>query len=659
MNEISADGRKGEILRPKGFNAPTARPSDPASPSARGQLAEMLRPDEAEALYHEGMAAYQHRHWREALERFTRLQELQPARPGLDALIEEVRWFLQLEAAAPPGRELAPRSPGPSLTLAGFQKLLLSHRGLLAALAILVVAATLLVTFRARLPLNWLPWRIDADQEIDQLYNEGQGRLAVGDYEGARAMFQKMLAISPGNEAAETGISLAQRQQRLADAYAAAGAAIAEEDWDRAGIELANVLAVDRDYADAEARAEFVKQQQRLKGLYEDGARLLGLGQWPEAITRFQTVRRLDPGYRTEAVRAFLLAAYSNAAESLLARRGDDIEAVTQVVGYYERALDVDPQNQLAMDAYRLSRWYLDGLQAIADNDRARARDAFVALEVEAPNYANGAARRRLYELALAEGQDALAAGNNALALEWFDRALGFGVADAGAALRGRQLALAVTATPTPTPPPTHTPSPSPAPSPWAIVAAGAVSAYAGPDDAYPTVGQLAQGSEVTITGRRPDGLWLKVCCVDGREGWVAASQLEVSGSLALAPEIIPPTATALPTVAPASPEPTATPELFACISGYVLNSAGAVGFEDWLVTVQEPTGARYNLRTNADGFYRFDDLAVGANILSVAVADGWRAISPQRVTVEVAAAEYCVEVDFWMRPGPPPTPVR
>ena len=52
-------------------------------------------PDPAEALYYEGMAAYQHRTWEQALDRFSRLKELQPTRPGLDALLDEVRWFLQ------------------------------------------------------------------------------------------------------------------------------------------------------------------------------------------------------------------------------------------------------------------------------------------------------------------------------------------------------------------------------------------------------------------------------------------------------------------------------------------------------------------------------------------------------------------------------------
>lgn len=653
MDETPTGGRKAEILRPKGFAGSASAPAGFASSPAGGPPAVLPPPDAAEALYYEGMAAYQHRHWREALERFSRLKELQPSRPGLDALIEEVRWFLQLEAAAPVGRELAEGSPRRGMTRADLPKLAGWHRVLLVVLAVVAVAATLLVAFQTRLPWSWLPWRTAASQEIEQLYNEGQGRLAVGDYEGSEAAFQKILEVAPGNTEAQLGISSAQRQQMLAQGYAAAGAAIAEEDWERASIELANILAVDPDYADAEARAGFVAQRQRLEALYEDGSRLYDLGQWQEALSQFEKARQLDPGYRAEAVNEFLFVSYLNAADALLTTRGEDVTSVEQAVGYYEKALGIHPRNRIATEAYRLSRLYLDGLAALAQDDRPRARAQFNALLAEAPGYANGAALRQLYNLTVAEGQDALAAGDIPSAVETFDRALGLGAADTSAAQQGKQIALAATRTPSPTP--------TAEPTPWAVVPSGPVSVRSGPDRTYPVVGELAQGAQVTITGRRPDGAWLKVCCVAGQEVWVAAPLLDVKGKLALAPEIVPPTATPRPvaTPAPTRVRPTATPQLLTCISGYVRNAAGGIGLQGWQVTVREPSGTVHNLKTNRAGFYRFSDLSTGANVISIGVPDGWRPISPNMVTVEVTAAEACVSVDFWNEAGPPPTPVR
>jgi tetratricopeptide (TPR) repeat protein len=662
VDETSPSGRKGEILRPKGFHGSASAPLSFASSAVGGPSPALLPPDAAEALYYEGMAAYQHRNWRDALERFTRLKELQPTRPGLDALIQEVRWFLQLEAAAPVGRELAEGSPRRRMGRADLPRLSRGHRILLIALAFLAVASTLLVAFQSRLPWGWLPWRVGGGQEAEQLYNEGQERLAVGDYEGAEAAFQKILEMAPGNTEAQRGINSAQRQQLLAQGYAAAGAAIAEEDWQRAAIELANVLAVDPNYADARARAGFVAQRQRLQSLYEDGARLYDLGQWQEALGQFEKVRRLDPGYRAEAVNEFLFVSYINAANALLETRGDDLSAVEQAVGYHEKALGIHPRNRIAGDAYRLGRLYLASAQAVAQGDLARARAQLVALLAEAPDYANGAAMRQLYNITVNEGREALAAGDIPAALERFDRALALGVQDTSDASAGKQLALAVTPTPTPTA--TNAPPPTPEPTPWAIVPAGPIGVRSGPDRTYPVVGQLEQGAQVVVTGRRPDGLWVKVCCVAGEEVWVAVPSLTVNGALALAPEVIPPTPTARPiaTPAPTRVRPTATPQLYACVSGHVYTTAGGTGLVGWAVTVQEPGGLVRATRTNRSGFYRFSELPSGSYLVAIESQPGWRLVSPQSAPADVRMTEVCSTVDFWNEPegeGPPPTPVR
>ncbi len=135
-------------------------------------------PDAIEALYYEGMAAYQHRNWEEALDRFTRLKELQPSRPGLDALLEEVRWFLQLQNAAPAGGLPGGETRG---TRAGWRARFSPSRArtaLYVTLGILAVAALLLVAFGDR-----LPWR--GNRAAEALYNRGTARLAAGDNEGA------------------------------------------------------------------------------------------------------------------------------------------------------------------------------------------------------------------------------------------------------------------------------------------------------------------------------------------------------------------------------------------------------------------------------------------------------------------------------------------
>ena len=215
--ELALNGVKG--FRPRSFSAPP--------------------PDPAEALYYEGMAAYQHRNWEQALERFSRLKELQPNRPGLEALLDEVRWFRQLQAAAPAApvgaasRREPAEEPRPRGELARRWR-----NWALVGLAVVGIVALTLIALGGR----W-PWAAASGREAQELYNRGQARLAVGDYEGAQAAFKKLLELTPNDPEAVQGLSRAERQQTLAQDYAAAEAAIAVDDWDTAGVELASTLA--------------------------------------------------------------------------------------------------------------------------------------------------------------------------------------------------------------------------------------------------------------------------------------------------------------------------------------------------------------------------------------------------------------------------------
>lgn len=638
----------GNILRPRSFSSPP--------------------PDPAEALYYEGMAAYQHRNWEQALERFGRLKELQPTRPGLDALLDEVRWFLQLQAAAPiapvpaEGGQVAHPGAPAARRMARWQAY-----GLV-ALALVGVIALLLIAFQGR-----LPWNVAASREVQELYARGQARLEVGDYEGAQAAFNKLLEISPKDTEARLGLERAQRRQTLAQGYADAAAAIAEEDWERALTELNKVLALDPSYADAQAKADFVVQRQRLASLYADGSRLYDLAQWEEAIAQFEKIQELDNTYRTEAVGEFLFVCYMNAGQAQMSGSAGNAEAAARAVELFARGLAIHPRNRLASDAHRLGSLFLDALRAAQTGDLAGAETRLSAVLAESPNYADGAVTEQLYAVLLRKAQAALDAGDVAAALKVYAQAAALPVSDASEAARGEAVARAYT--PTPTPRPTATPSPLPPPTPMAVVSAGPLNVRAGPGSGYASIGQVAGGASVAVTGRTADGVWLRICCVNpsgaagaGREGWVGSNVLKVQGALALAPVV-----TNLPQGRPATPRPAATqPVDVACVLGHVYNTAGKAPLFGWNITLQGPDGstATRTARTTSAGYYRFSNLAPGVYTISERVEVGWRAISPPSSVITVALANACVEIDFWNErgdagsggqsgPQPTPTPER
>ena len=127
------------------------------------------------------------------------------------------------------------------------------------------------------------------------------------------------------------------------------------------------------------------------------------------------------------------------------------------------------------------------------------------------------------------------------------------------------------TAMPTPPPPPADTPmptdtpvptpvsSPTPTPQPEAVVAVDLLNLRAGPDTNYDILTMMEEGTRLKMVGRTEANDWLKVVTADGREGWVFAEMVTVSGDLrAIAVAQAPATPTPLPSPTPEAPTATA-----------------------------------------------------------------------------------------------------
>ncbi|MFQ3566842.1 MAG: SH3 domain-containing protein [Aggregatilineales bacterium] len=64
------------------------------------------------------------------------------------------------------------------------------------------------------------------------------------------------------------------------------------------------------------------------------------------------------------------------------------------------------------------------------------------------------------------------------------------------------------------------------------------VNIRSGPDTRFDIVGQLARGAEVLVTGRDPDGLWVRIATEQGQTGWLPSFTLMIDGSLDLLPVV-------------------------------------------------------------------------------------------------------------------------
>ena len=501
-----------------------------------------------DALYEQGMAHYQRREWHLALDYFERLQAVDPDWPGLAALIDEVRWFIQLEEVRPDAEPVQPERTPPQRWLNGKMRWLAP-----ALIAGLLVA--LLLWWQAGMP------GFSGNLERDTLYNKGQASLSVGDYLAARQAFMQLAALSPGDPGAVEGLERASRLEQLAEAYQAAQVAVAAEDWDTAEARLREVLAIDSLYADAAATLAQVQRQRSASDLFTGGVAAYDRNDIPAAIAQLEQLVEADPEYQRDAVRELLFVLYNRDAEALLSTPDAGQGDIRKAIARYGKALSLRPRNMQTASDGQLANRFLSVRQALDRNDPAAAEGSLAAILQVNPGFAGGQAAELYYQLLIARAAEAHSAGRAAEALAAYQTALTLPVADVSTA----QVALQINQ---PTATPNATATPTAQPTPFVEVESDSLNIRLGPGTDYPVLGQVLLGQRFTLVGRNDSSDWLVVCCVDGQAGWVTARLISTTADIGLlpvglAPTRVPtaiplPTATATPTAA-ATPTTAAT----------------------------------------------------------------------------------------------------
>lgn len=499
------------------------------------------RAPSADALYEQGMAYYQQREWQQALEQFYRLKVMQPNWPGLDALIDEASWLLQLERV----------EPG---TAAPVQDVRLESRRSGGALRWLVgiIAVALLLGVLAWWQ-GWLPG-MSSNAQYEALYNRGQSNLAVGDYLGAKEAFSTLAQQAPARYAAlaEEGLQRAARLEQVATDYEQALAAIAAEDWDTAEASLRAVLAADAVYADASAKLDDVLHQRAVSELFRAGVAAYDSGQSAEAITQLESLTELDAEYQQDAVREVLFVSYLRDGRALLATPDASADTIRQAIARFGKALSLRPRNVEASTERELASRYLSVRQALDQQDTPQAEARLAELLQEQPEYADGQAAELYYRLLLARADAARAGGDEATALALYNQAVQLPVRDPAAA-RAALPQLQPAATPV---------AVQAGPTPFVEVQAENLNVRLGPGTDFPVLGQLKAGMQLALVGRNDASDWLVVCCVDDKPGWVATRLVQTTADIASLPVGLVPTRVPTPTPLPAAtaiPAPAAT----------------------------------------------------------------------------------------------------
>ncbi len=514
-------------------------PQQPPRPPGSARPAAPADPPRPDALYEQGMAFYQRREWSRALDNFRQLKAIEPNWPGLDPLIDEASWLLQLE-------QVDARSGQPLEQDDGDRKR--RPAGALRWLALVVVVAAVLAVLAWW--QGWLP-SIGNRLEYEALYNRGQASLAVGDYQGAKEAFAGLAQLAPERfvSLAQEGLERAARLEQVALAYDEANDAIQAEDWDTAEARLRSVLVVDPVYADAGALLDLVLHRREVSTLFRAGVAAYDEGDYSRAIEQLERLSELDATYQRDAVRELLFVLYLRDGRALASAPNASADAIRQAIARFGKALALRPRNVEAGEERQLADRYLSARQALDQGDPLRAEDALAALLAQQPDYADGQAAALYYDLLLRRGDEARLAGDAARAARAYQQALAVAVPDK---TRAEQALQQLSPTPTLTP----TPVIEVASTPFVSIETDNLNVRLGPGTDYPIIGQLGAGGQLALLGRNEAGDWLVVCCVDDRPGWVAARLVNTDADIMALPVGLPPTR--VPAAPP--PPPTATP---------------------------------------------------------------------------------------------------
>jgi tetratricopeptide (TPR) repeat protein len=417
--------------------------------------------DELNQLYKQGMEHYQRREWRQALDYFTRLQRLQPTRQGLDELLDEVRWFIELEAMEQvPASGLGLRPATPAVETATPSR----RRYWLIGLAALLVIVAVVLLVPGGLHDLFFDGR---QQEMADLYNQGTALLSAGDYSGAITSFEALLQLAPDNAEAQAARDRARQLQQLALLYAQVKAAVADERWDEAGDLLDQLLTADPNYSpDAQSLVTTVARQRTLLEYYNAGQRFYDQGQCTDALEQFQQVRALDPAYRAEGVQEYLFNCYLTEGKSRIDEAGTSEENIRRAIEQFGSALSLRPRNVQATDERELASYYLDGVRFYNSGDWIQAEQPLQRVYDLRSDYAGGQVAQLLYLIYLRRADQSMAAGDYVAALATYQRALTLEVKDTRTAEAGAAAARQALATPTPTSTPTSTATPTVTPRP-------------------------------------------------------------------------------------------------------------------------------------------------------------------------------------------------
>ncbi|HUT15103.1 MAG TPA: polysaccharide biosynthesis tyrosine autokinase, partial [Anaerolineae bacterium] len=444
--------------RPPDDHADLRREAEPALEDrtrAEAEIAAPSGPSEAEILYTQGMAHYEHREWAQAREHFLKLKEIDPTYPDVDALLRNVDASLERTQVQPvrpvalsPPVETRSEPVAPEHPPAVKTRRSRVSRWWVAVLALVAVAVAVAgLTYYGVISLP-LPIGVS---NVQRYLNQGRAFFIAEDYEEAIQSFEQVLEIDPENTDAKLSLQKCKDYLRITEVYSEATALVQEGDCASAIDKLNIVIEVDPWYRDAGILLVRCQRFTDLDRLYQDAVAYHDAGQWREAAGVFEAIRAKDSTYCEMEVKSKLFACYLDDGRQRIAGADNSLDII-QANASFESALGLFPESAAAQEEKQLARLYTDGHLAHSRSSWSEAIVALSSIYHTRADYAGGRCAELLCDSCLKLGDAHRSEGRLQLALEQYRAILAIPQCEGDEAQVKEQETLLLLSEPTATP---------------------------------------------------------------------------------------------------------------------------------------------------------------------------------------------------------------
>lgn len=332
---------------------------------------------QVDTVYQQGLLDFQNGRWDKAAASFEEVLHLQPDHAAARAFLDETRMKASLEESR----------PKPKRVLFGGR---LKYVALLLGAAVLLMGAFLAARYAYNTWIAPQEGAAQASQERAEREARAFQFLANRDYANAEKAFDELLKTDPENSAWKQALDQVRQSQTLDADYAAAEAAIVSKDWAKAESILKAVIAVDPRYGDAQVKLLNVQQQATLSAAFARAEAAYAAGKWGEASRAYEDLMDLSVDYEKATVGAHLFDSYYKQAIDLVESSKGSLESLVEAKGLFQKALSIQPQNEVVSLQVSLADKYLEAQKLIIQGDRPAAVQILQYVVDKQPTYAGG-----------------------------------------------------------------------------------------------------------------------------------------------------------------------------------------------------------------------------------------------------------------------------